>query len=166
MEPDNPEKKEARVIKASGLLQAKVGTGPMDERVVERCQQVIDTNTVDFAPLGKQYLDRLAAAVAQARSNPGDAQATQNMTEPVMQLKAHAATFHYPLVGQLANIMLAFLENIRALDTDVLDIVAAHHQTLSAIITKNMRGDGGAHGLQLQKELQGACQRYFEKKKV
>lgn len=164
--PDmSAEKKKARIIKAAGLLQAKVGAGPMDERVVERCQTVMDSNTVDFAPLGMEYLEKLEKAIEQARQNPTDTQsAIQAMVEPVMQIKAHAPTFHYPLIGSLANIMLGFLENVKTLDADVIDITAAHHQTLSAIISKNMRGDGGPYGKQLEEELKSACQRYFEKR--
>lgn len=162
---DNPSGVE--VIKANKILQAKVGTGPLDQATVERCQRVMDNNDVDFAPLAKEYLDELDRAIAKATSGGSESrdELVAAMTAPVMQLKANAATFRYDLIGSLANVMLSFLEAVSELDKDVITIVAAHHQTLNAIVANKMEGDGGVHGQQMEQELKGACQRYFAKKK-
>ena len=157
------ESKNIKVHKADASLQMKVGTGPLDEKTVERCQKVMDSNEVDFAPLAMEYLDKLENAIKGADSTEMNA-AIQNMTTPVMQLKANASTFHYNLIGNLANVMLSFLEAIKQLDEDALSIVAAHHQTLKVIVTKKMTGDGGPVGKQMEDELKSACKRYFAKR--
>ena len=157
------ESKNIKVHKADASLQMKVGTGPLDEKTVERCQKVMDSNEVDFAPLAMEYLDKLENAIKNADSTEMNA-AIQNMTTPVMQLKANASTFHYNLIGNLANVMLSFLEAIKQLDEDALSIVAAHHQTLKVIVTKKMTGDGGPVGKQMEDELKSACKRYFAKR--
>jgi hypothetical protein len=164
--PASPQN-DVMIIKANMALQAKIGAGPLDEKVVERCQQVMENNTVDFAPLAMEYLDNLEAAIQNAKSGALDLkQATEEMTAPVMQLKANASTFKYNLIGNLANIMLSFLEAVKELDNDVIAIVGAHHQTLKAIILKKMSGDGGAVGKTMEEELKGACARYFSKRKA
>ena len=156
----------ARTIKANYILQAKVGSGPLDARRVEACQNVIDNNTVDFAPMAQQYLDQLKTAIDKAKTHDIDLQqAVNEMTRPVMELKANAALFRYDLIGNLASVMLSFLEAVKNLDATVIQIVEAHHQTLSAIIFKQMTGDGGAHGKQLEMELRDACKRYFNSKR-
>lgn len=153
---------EPKIIKANKSLQAKVGTGPLDERTVERCQAVMDNNDVDFTPLGMQFLNELKEATQKAKSGEVDLkQSVQDMTEPVMQLKANAKTFRYTLVGNLANVMLSFLEAIQEMDDGMIEIVDAHHKTLTAIIMKKMQGDGGEYGKQLEDELKSACKRYF-----
>jgi hypothetical protein len=163
---NKPTPQDVSVIKANMALQAKVGAGPLDEKVVERCQEVIDNNTVDFAPLAMEYLNSLEAAIQKAKSGGVNIkQATEEMTAPVMQLKANATTFKYNLIGNLANIMLSFLEGVKELDNDVIAIVGAHHQTLKAIVLKKMSGDGGAVGKTMEEELKGACARYFSKRK-
>jgi hypothetical protein len=81
-----------------------------------------------------------------------------------MELKANAATFRYSLIGNLANIMLSFLESLTVMDKDAIEIVKAHHSTLHMIIVRKMTGDGGEGGKQLQKELQQACDRYYHKR--
>ena len=110
-----------KVYKASQMLQAKVGTGPLDERVVEKCQEIIDNNEVDFAPLAMEYLDKLSEAVKGIKSGDlATKAAVHSLTAPVMQLKANAATFKYTLIGNLANVMLSFLEAIKELDDDAI----------------------------------------------
>ena len=160
------ESKKPNVIKANYGLQAKVGKGPLDIRKVEACQRVIDNNEVDFAPMALEILDRLHIAIEVARSNKADVeQAVEAMTQPVMELKANAAIFRYNLIGNLANVMLSFLESVKALDKTVIEIVNAHHKTLTAIVTNKMQGDGGKHGKMLEQELKDACLRYYQKKR-
>lgn len=160
MKTDKP-----RVIKANKSLQTKVGTGKIDDSVVEKCQAVMDSNDVDFTPLAMEYLTVLTDAIQKAKKSDIDTeQAVANLTAPVMQLKANAATFKYNLIGNLANVMLSFLEGISELDEDAIAIVEAHHKTLTAIVVKKMKGSGGMFGQQMEDELKGACKRYFAKR--
>lgn len=159
----NPNK--ATVIKASYDLQKKVGKGPIEDAVIKKSQTLIERNEVDFVPVARDILDRLKQAIEETR-NPHHSfeEIKQLFTQPVMELKANAAIFHYSLVGSLSNVMLGFLENIRVIDKDAVEIVRAQHESLEAIITRKLSGDGGATGQALVKELQGACDRYYNKK--
>lgn len=159
--------KKSRTVKASTMLQAKVGLGPLDPKVISRCQDVIDNNTVDFAPMAKECLTRMQGIIKKAQAGTlNKTAAVTAMTEPVMQLKAHASIFRYALVGNLAGIMLGFLESIEEMDKDVIAIVDAHHQTLKSIVNNKMEGNGGKAGEQLKAELYDACRRYYAKKNL
>lgn len=161
----NPKSEEAKVIKANKGLQAKVGTGQLDEALLAKCQDVMDGNDVDFEPMAKEFLNVLADAIKKAKTPDIETQeAVQSMTAPVMQLKANAALFKFNLIGNLANVMLSFLESVEKLDSDAISIVEAHHKTLSAIVIKNMKGDGGTFGQQMEEELRNACKRYYAKR--
>lgn len=156
----------AKIYQASYKLQQKIGSGPLDEKIIKKCQKVIDENDVDFTPLGLEILGRLDKAVKQADDNTIPMEKRKaNMTSPVMELKANAAIFHYPLIGNLANIMLSFMETITELDKDAVEIVRAHHTTLHAIVIKKMNGDGGKHGTIMTDELKSACKRYYARMK-
>lgn len=162
---DMTDSKKPKVIKANYMLQSKVGSGPLDEAAVERSQEVMDNNTVDFGPLAQEYLTQLQQAITKAKTGDlSTEEAIQGMTEPVMQLKANAATFRYTLISNLANVMLSFLEAVKKLDDDVIQIVEAHQKTLNIIVVKKMQGDAGAAGKQMEDELRAACKRYFTKK--
>ena len=60
---------EARVIKASRNLQAKVGTGRVNEDMIAQAQAVMDENTVDFLPVVKPDLDALRKILAVYHKN-------------------------------------------------------------------------------------------------
>ena len=158
--PDN-----VRVFKASYDLQSKVGKGPLDEDTVRRCQAVLDREASGFEDLAGDILDRLELAIEKARlGKHNENDLIEAMTQPVMELKANARMFKYGMVSSLANIMLGFLESIEKLDKDAIEIVSAHQKTLHAIISREMKGDGGEYGVLLEKELRDAIRRYFSKR--
>ena len=160
----NDGKVKVNVLKASRILQAKVGSGPLDEEVVAKCQVVMDETKVDFMPLALEYLDTLEKKVEEARKSKDTTEETiQSLINPIMQIKANAAMFNYPLIGNMANIILNFLEALPGCDKDVLDIVNASRKTLKLIVANQMKGLGGEYGTELEKELKDACKRYFRK---
>ncbi len=159
-------KGKAQVFKASTDLQDKAGKGPLDQKVVEKCQNVIDNNDVDFTSLGMEILKKLEGAVKEAANADLPMEERKHViTAPVMELKANASIFKYDLIGMLAGIMMGFLESIDDLDKDAIDIVDAHHKTLTLIVVKQMKGSGGQNGQVLVKELKDACGRYYAKRK-
>lgn len=159
------ESKQAKVIKANFELQQRVGSGPLDEKKVAECERIIQENNIDFTPMATEFLGKLQQAIQFARAPGVDpVQAKQKMTQPVMELKANAAIFKYDLVGTLANVMLSFLEAVKTIDNTVIQIVEAHHKTLTIIVLKKMVGDGGQAGKLFEQELKDACKRYFTKK--
>ncbi len=156
-----------KVIKASKSLQVKAGKGEISEEAIQRAEETIEKNDEDFISIADGFLLRLADGIDRARNGGGTkAELIAGMTKPVMELKANAAMFKYDLVTSLAAIMLDFLETIEYLDDTVVEIVAAHHKTLTAIVHKKMKGDGGQMGPVLQKELAGVCARYLAQKKA
>ena len=154
----------ANIIKANYRLQQKVGMGKIEAGTVKDMQNVIDDNKVDFSPVGLGILKKLEAALTEAAVSPDTKMIKESFTAPVMELKANAGIFHYALIGNLANIMLSFLEAIKTVDKDAIDIVQAHHDTIRVIIMRSMKGDGGDAGKKLSLELEQACQRYYNKK--
>jgi hypothetical protein len=85
----------------------------------------------------------------------------KKVSAPLLQLKSSAPLFEFHLVGALASIMFNFVQRIDHVDDKAAEIIAAHHTTLYAIISNKMVGDGGAQGLQLKKELEEVCKKYF-----
>jgi hypothetical protein len=162
------EKKNVRIIKADLALQLKAGTGIIDSDRIEKSQQAIDQNKIDFIPLASESLEILDVALKYANGNlDGDPRILlTNLVKPIMQIKADAAMFGYPLVSRLAGTILDFLGDRTTVDRDLIRIVEAHYKALLLIISRRMRGDGGQHGPEIQKELEAACKRYLVKKRA
>lgn len=153
------------IIKASRILQAKVGSGEMDNEKISKSQTLLDADKTDFVPIAHEIIKRLETALQNVPATPVNIkQAIQPVTVEAMQIKGNAAMFHYKLVGILASIVLDFLENLDGWDEDAHTIVDAHLQTLRAIMNNRMEGDGGEYGQRLTAELRDACQRYANKK--
>ena len=162
----NPKDKKIKTYKANMDLRKRIGPGPLDPAAVERAQNAIENNTIDFAPMGLEFLKTLEDALGLIEKNPNSdstPQQVKTLIAPVMELKANASIFHYALVGNLANIMLNFLESIKGLDKDALSIVRGHHDSLKLILSSNMKGDGGKDGQIMETELKDACTRYYKK---
>lgn len=157
--------KKNKLIPANNTLSQKIGTGRISTLAIERAEREIEENDVDFAPLGLEFLKNLDTALKNISSEGNVEEQKQTIIKPVMELKANAQIFHYELVGNLAGIMLSFIESITTLDKDAIAITRGHHDSLKLILTKKMKGDGGANGKTMITELKDACTRYYKKRK-
>ncbi|GJL84719.1 MAG: hypothetical protein DHS20C02_04940 [Micavibrio sp.] len=161
-------KRKAEFIKPINTLKAKVGSGGLSEDILNRAQELLENNTVDFQPLAEIYLAALMKGIEQAKEAEAasDKEYTiSTMLYPGMQLKANGGMFHYPLVSQMADKLIQFLEVIDEADIEAVEIVLAFHTTIRAVVLGKIKGDGGTHGQNLLKALNDACMRYFEKNK-
>ncbi|HEY8190182.1 MAG TPA: hypothetical protein VIF12_05815 [Micavibrio sp.] len=153
-----------KMITPRHVLREKIGYGGIDPAVMERAEEHIAKNDVDFQPYAKGFLERIEQAVAVARPiKVRNRDAVDMIVNPVMELKANGGMFKYPLVTEIADIMLDFLEGLNSLNDDALDLVEVHQKTLHAIIGSKLSGDGGKAGKALANELYRACKRYHKK---
>lgn len=157
---------EAKRIKANLDLQKKVGTGSIDEKKVERAQEVIKNNKVDFAPIAKPHLDELSKAIKASLGlkNPqNEKEILESYITPIMNIKANAATFNYSLISGLAGTVLTFLEDTKKYDKKVVQIVDLLYKTILLILARKMSGDGGMEGKALLGAFYDVCQKTMKK---
>jgi hypothetical protein len=158
--------KKPRYFKPPNILKNKVGSGGIDEYLLEKSQEFINNTEFDFVPYALDSLKQLSNSAKEAtESNDDFATAKEKMIMPVMQLKANGGMFRYQLVSDVADIALQFLEAVDAINKDTLQVLQAHQNTIHIIINNKLKGDGGSEGYALIQELHKACQRYFEKHK-
>lgn len=159
-------KRNAEFIHPPNILKEKVGSGGISNDILDKAQALLENNTVDFMPLAEIYLDGLMKGIESAKdSNANDdtEYLISTMLYPSMQLKANGGMFHYPLITDIADRLIQFLEVIAEPDLESIEIVLAFHTTMRAIIHGKIQGDGGEHGSDLLSALNKACIRYFEK---
>lgn len=159
-------RRKAEFIRPPNMLKAKVGSGGLSDEILQKAQDLLENNSVDFLPLAEMYLATLFRGIEYAKahySSEENEAIITNMLYPAMQLKANGGMFHYPLITSMADKLVQFLEVIIEPDTDAMEIVLAFHTTLRAVVTGKITGDGGQHGQELLKALDDACTRYFER---
>lgn len=152
-----------KIYNASKVLQRKAGTGKIDPKKLKEAEKVIEENTVNFVPMAMDYLTELEKAIQAAKDDGDDTDHHHKITLPIMHLKSTGTVFKYPLVSDLSDITLTFLETTKTLNDDVLAIVIAHEQLLHAILAEEMSGDGDAKGKAMKKEMASVCDRYLKK---
>ncbi len=164
---NQPKRRDVEFINPPNTLKQKVGSGGLSDEILEKAQDLLENNTVDFQPLGEMYLNALMSGVELAKGSDGEQDAEYviaSMLYPTMQLKANGGMFHYPLITQISDKLIQFLEVINEPDLEAIEIVIAFHATIRAVIHGKITGTGGAHGKELLKALNDACVRYFERK--
>lgn len=164
----NRVKETDRKIKADRKLQKKTGYNPalvneIDKSYIEKSQKVMEENSADFVSMAKTFLFQLNTVTNQIRlGNLKGIRACDELVFPVMQIKANAKILKYNLAGDLAEIMLDFLEGLRDIDDQVLEIINAQHKTLTYLVNHQKTGDNGEDGENLKKELKSVCRRHMK----
>lgn len=156
-----------RFIDPPNMLRQKCGFGGLEPVRLQRAEDFIDGNEFDFAPFAQFLMERLDKIVADCKSGEDRGErAIDDLTKPIMELKASGGMFKYLLMSEIAGIVLNFLENITELDKDVFEIIDAHQNTLNVIVTNKLKGSGGKEGQALANELYAACKRYYKKHNI
>jgi hypothetical protein len=156
----------AEIVIPPNKLKTKIGSGGLDDTVLAKAQELLENNTIDFKPIALMLVDVLHESIADAKSGAKKGEeAIQAMLYPAMQLKAQGSMFHYPLISQIGDILVNFLETVPDVDKDVMDIVVHHKFAINAVLGSQIKGDGGKLGRELRDALLDACMRYYKRQK-
>ncbi len=157
-------KKEPVFTTPRNKLKEKVGDGGIPAHLIKKCQDLLESNPVDFTPHARRFHERLEIIRHKIGSSPQNPEQTvAEILNIVMQLKSNGSMFHYQLISMVSDVMLHFLENVRKLDGDFLEILTVYNRVLDIILNKRLSGNGGREGYILTQELHGACLRYYAK---
>jgi len=163
---DQPKLRTARIITPLNILKQKVGTGGLDAATLMKAEQLLTNHTIDFTPIANGLLDELDAAVESARKNKDSSEDTiEALIYPAAQFLALGSVFKYPLISDISDNLVSFLETITAPTEEVLEIVDAHRKTLSVILAHKMTGKNPPQGKDLKFSLIEACLRYYKARK-
>ncbi len=151
-----------QIIKPDLSLQAKAGLGLIDENTILHSESLFEKFEIDFKPIAMDFLNQTDDAIARAlQEKETTHRSIERIVDPVMQIKANAKIFKYTLIGDLAAIILNFLDNLTVLDENALEILDAHRKSLRHLISHDIKGDIGPLGDSFKDELQAACKRYM-----
>ncbi|MBI1215766.1 MAG: hypothetical protein GC185_08105 [Alphaproteobacteria bacterium] len=156
----------AAMAEPPNRLKQKLGNGGVSELLLIRAQEAIDTNTIDFMPLARALVELLGDAVADvAGAGERGEEAIGELLYPTMQLRAQGTMFHLPLVTELADVAVNFLETVEEADDDVLEIVGAHKAAIALVLKNDIKADSN-EGTALHTELLHSCERYYRKHEI
>lgn len=155
----------SRLIKPKNTLKAKVGHGGFKEENLKKAQVAIEQNRVDFKPIALELLEDLNGAIIHFDLGKGDAEASLGkILDPLMQLRAQGALFHYPSITQVSDVIVDFLDVVKSLDSNIIEILSAYKNAADAILAMNIKSSSDKMCVALIVELKGACKRYHMRK--
>lgn len=144
-------------------LKEKAGSGGLPEHLLLRGQKYLENNPVDFTPYAGDLLKSLLSFMKTVKHEQAADKTISDLTKIIMQLKANGSMFHYQLISMTSDVVLRFMENVKRIDADFLDILRVYTHVLQVIVEKRLTGNGGNEGYILTEELHRACERYNKK---
>ncbi len=155
--------KRSKLVTPENTLKKKAGNGGFKESDLVKAQNMIQTNEIDFRPLGVDMLKELNDILLNIKAGKiSPSEYFNHLMYPLMQLKSQGALFRYPSVSHMSQILLDLLENIPEIDKNALEIVAAYAKSLQAILALQVREVDAKVTQELSKALSDACDRYFK----
>jgi chemotaxis protein histidine kinase CheA len=143
----------ARIIRPNLTLNSKVtvgGPGSVDESILEKAEQVIQSMSEDYLKWAKDDLVRLAKAFAVLKSSGGQGD-TAAQLEAIFavshDIKGQGGSFDYQLMTVVGNQLCRFIENLNGkADANAIEVIELHVNALQAVMSQKLKGDGGAIG--------------------
>jgi hypothetical protein len=160
--------RKAKIITLPNTIKQKIGSGGLDAATLAEAEKVLTENTVDFRPIAEGLLKELAEAIEAARNSEVDYEALiEAMIYPAAQFKAQGSMFGFPLVSDISDILINFLETISTPPAEeALDIITAHKMAISVVINSGIKERFHPQGEELKRSLMEACQRYYKSRKA
>jgi DNA-binding response OmpR family regulator len=153
----------ASLLTPPNIMKQKMGFGGIDTNALVVAQSFLESNTVNFKPIGIALVNALDEGLQNSKNGGVEGEAAiEFMLYRAAQLKAQGAMFNYHVVTRIADTLVTFLETVEGVDNDVLEIIEAHKVAFLYILSNNITGHGGAHEKTLQDSLLDVCGRYYK----
>ena len=157
-------KRDVKFIRPPNVLKQKVGSGGIDVAKINKAEEKIGNASDLFPPFAKDMLKHIRALIDDFENRKNDGEAyIEDIIHPIMDMKASGSMLGYPMASHISDVSLGFLEVIEVMNKDALQIIDVTHKALSLIVAQDMKGYDKAVSSALRKELNEACDRYFEK---
>jgi hypothetical protein len=156
----------AQLIHPPQKLKEKAGSGGLDRSILALAQQRLESNTLDFKPIGLHLIRTIDETLHDIRAGKvRGKQAIQRLLYPAMELKAHGAMFHYTLMTEISETLMNLLESLNELDSDVVELIAGYKMAGTVIFSKGLTGNGGVAGNKLRTALNDAYARFYKSRR-
>ena len=151
-----PRDDDAQVIRAPGLLRAKVVKVPAadPDAIFAAVDKTIAGQADGFLVHVRGELGAMRAALHQAVTTADKrAESLERVYTIAHDLKGQGSSFGYQLITGIAALLCQFLRGQRANDAQGLRIAAAHVEALGVVMDHRIVGDGGKAGAAMVERL-------------
>ncbi|MBM3517705.1 MAG: hypothetical protein FJX56_07455 [Alphaproteobacteria bacterium] len=127
---------------------------PLDPTIFERADAEAATLTPDYLSSVSNSLEGMGRNLARLRSGGGgDPDTLKALFRGAHDIKGHAGSFNYPLLGEVMGSLCHYLRDRPAIDARGVKIVETHMRAAHLVVSRDIKGMGGAKGPELLAEL-------------
>ena len=128
---------------------------------VLKAEQAIAAMTDTFLDWMNESLDQMATHLERAKAAPGEnAHEIRRLFTLAHDMKGQGGAFGYDLVTALGALLCDFIrESSQGANSDQIQVVEAHVQAITFVVSRAVTGDGGPLGAQLLEKLQEVAAR-------
>jgi len=142
-----------QLITPPNLLKAKVGKGSaggIDPSLVRHAESVIDSMVDEFSDTVSREILHILELAQELEADPAQApEVLTNVRRVAHDLRGQGATYGYDLITEVAECLFRYSKALpRAADMNP-DVLRAHADAMRAVIKNDVKGDGGAVGIDL-----------------
>jgi chemotaxis protein histidine kinase CheA len=157
----------AEIIEVPNTIRKKVsGGGPISNDMLKRAESVIVEHGAEYVSRAQAQVDGLVKTAKTAQADP---QKRAELFEQIFQqshdIRGMGSTFGYDLVTAIGGSLCNFIEDIEKSGEAEMDVVLAHVEALRAIISNEVKGDGGNIGREIYQGLVQAVAKVAPPKK-
>ena len=151
-------------IQASKKLQAKAGIGDIDKKSIEKAQHFADNNKVVYSDVVQPLLGLLRRSLDRLESEPSQKnEILKDIKSSIMDMKASAATFSYPLISRLCSPLLLHLENRNDIDKETFKLVDLLYHIVSIVVRNDESDLKKSLSRELEDTFLAACEKLAKK---
>lgn len=152
-----------QLITPPNLLKAKVGkggAGGIDPDLIKQAESVIDTMSVEFSDSVGLEIARLMKFALDIEDDPTKSEKILKKVRRIgHDLRGQGTTYGYDIVSSVAASLYRYTERLYSHVELNPEVLRAHADAMRAVIKNDVKGDGGAVGVELIQSLESLVDR-------
>ncbi|MBI1779654.1 MAG: Hpt domain-containing protein [Proteobacteria bacterium] len=120
-------------------------------------------NRVDYKSIAQESLDRINISLKELIDNPGLLEAEKRIYELAHNLKGEGASFGYPAVSRVADLLCRVTEKPGQHSPRRLKVIRVQIDSLKAMVRENVKGSPRGIALEVIQELGVLVDKYLAK---
>ncbi len=155
----------AEFVKPPKQLVDKTGKGVPGQgaRALKKAEEAVKQhqNRVDYKSIAQESLDRINTSLKLLIADPGSIEAEKRIYELAHNLKGEGASFGYPAVSRVADLLCRVTEKPGRRSPRRLKVIRVQIDSLKAMVRENVKGSPHGIALEIIQELGVLVDKYL-----
>lgn len=159
------DKPPAKMVRPPNKIKRKIGPAAnvrdlLKPETIQKAQKRIDDRQKEFVVWAESDVDALTKYLRELKSQPLTNALLENIVHCGEHLRDRGGTFGYELISHIAKSMVNYCFTIHTPSDHHAIVIEKHIEGLRTVLTEDVKGNGGAIGMELLKNLKLLTEKY------